>query len=51
MSPEVLLDPDMVQEKLQAAQQQQMLAQAAEQLQSQDPRTSVQPTSPQPNLE
>lgn len=51
MSPEVLLDPDVVSEKLQAAQQQQMLAQAAEQLQAQDPRASIQPQSPQPNLE
>ena len=51
MSPEVLLDKDVVEEKLQQQQQQQMLAQAAETLQGQDPRKAIQPQSPQPSLE
>ena len=51
MSPEVLLDPEAVQERLQQQQQAQMLAQAAQSLQAQDPRMSVQPSSPQPDIE
>ena len=46
MSPEVLLDEDQVQEKLQAQQQQQFMQQAQQAIAEQDPTQTIPPTTP-----
>lgn len=48
LSPEVVLDPEVVQERLAQQQQQQFLQQATEQLQAQDPRQNIQPSGTMP---
>ena len=48
MSPEVILDEQQVQEKVQAQQQQQLLQQATESIQQQPTGQTVPPTGPAP---